>query len=596
MFNGYPEEIIEEVRISNDIVDVVSEYVKLDKKGQYYFGLCPFHKEKSPSFSVTPSKQIYYCYGCEKGGNVINFIMGIENLDFIEAIRLLADRARIQLPEGDGEEEKEKGILRKEIIKINTESARFFYANLNGPDGEKARNYLAGRKINEHSIRRFGLGYSLEGWDELYKHLVHKGFKEEHIKKSGLVLLNKNGGLYDRFRGRLMFPIFDIRGNVIGFGGRVLDSSLPKYMNSPETLVYNKSKNLYALNLAKNANEKRIIVVEGYLDVISLHQRGILNVVASLGTALTESQGRILKKYAEEIIISYDADTAGQAATIRGLELLNDIGCKVKVLVIPDGKDPDEFIKKNGTEEFRKLVKNPLSLVEYKIKVLKKQISLESVDGKIEFLNKIADVLTKIDNLVEREMHIKSISKEYEISEDSLRAEIVKRIRPKTKFKTSAANIKNFAKKNGQNDSAGLKDKLNSDELMILALLCVDNRTYKIVKDRLSIEDFRVENRDIAKVIFERLDQNKTVVAAELMNIIKGNNTDYFARVINEVSNCEDTEKAVIEKIRSLKLSQVEIRKQEILELLKNEGNLEKGDVEKLKVELNSLVMKRKMI
>jgi DNA primase len=596
MYN-YPEESIEEIRVNNDIVDVVSEYVRLDKKGKDYFGLCPFHKEKTPSFSVVATKQIFYCFGCGKGGNVINFIMNVENLDFIEAVKLLADRAHIQLPEGEGTEELERAKVRQQIIKINTEAARFFFSNLGNTKGEKAKQYLKKRQISDNTIRKFGLGYSSEDWDSLYKHLIDKGYDLGYIKQSGLILPNKNGGFYDRFRGRVMFPIFDVRGNVIAFGGRVMDSSLPKYMNSPETPLYSKGRNLYALNVAKNSGEKRIIIVEGYMDVISLHQSGIINCVASLGTALTESQGRLLKKYAEEIVISYDADTAGQAATQRGLDLLNDIGCSVKVLIIPQGKDPDEFISKNGAEEFRKLIDRSLTLVEYKIKILNNQINTDNIDGKISFLNKVADLLSKVENLVEREMYVKKIAKDNDISEDSLRAEIYKRIKPRTSFKTILNKQNEYIRKPEENKQASIENKINIDEKMLLAMLCIDNSVYKIVRDSIGSSDFKDgKNHYLAEVVFEKLENNKSIVAAELMNDPGNSEIDKLAGIINEVSSIDDIKKAVIEKIKTLKLLKIEKRQKEIIDLLKDEDKLPKGDVEKLKIELNSLLLKRKTI
>lgn len=595
MYNSYPEEVIEEVRISNDIVDVVSEYVKLERKGKDYFGLCPFHKEKTPSFSVVPAKQIFYCFGCGKGGNVINFVMNVENLSFIDAVRLLADRARIQLPEGGDEEELERAKLRKEIIKINTDAARFFFNNLG--NNEKAVSYLKNRGINERTIKRFGLGYSGEEWDSLLKYLVSKGYKESDILKSGLILQSKKGGFYDRFRGRIMFPIFDLRGNVIGFGGRVTDSSLPKYMNSPETLVYNKGRNLYSLNFAKNSGEKRIIIVEGYMDVISLHQSGIINTVASLGTALTESQGRLLKKYAEEVVISYDSDTAGQAATMRGLDLLSNIGCNVKVLLLPQGKDPDEYIRKNGVDGFRKLVDNAVSLIEYKIKILKNQIDTSTTEGKISFLNKAASLLSKIDNSVELEMYVKKIAKDYGISEESLFAEISKKTKAKNGFRKVVVNSGVFENRPVKEGSNKKDDKLVHDEQFVLALMCLDNSLYKLVKDRLTVDDFTDENNiKVAKIVFEKLESNKGIVSAELFNLLDETTANVFSRLINEECHCDDNKSAIMEKIRSIKLYKIERRQKEILDILKNDKSLDEGDVERLKIELNSLVMKRKSI
>ena len=346
MFIRYSDELIEEIRINNDIVDVVSEYVRLEKRGKNHFGLCPFHREKTPSFSVEEVKQIFYCFGCGKGGNVFQFISLAEKIDFIDAVRLLADRAKITLPESDDAEEAARAKLKQQVTDINLLAARYYNDVFNSEKGKVARDYLKKREISESTARKFGLGYSPDHWDSLYQHLKSSGISDEQMLKSGLIQKSSKGQLYDRFRGRLMFPIFDVRGIVIGFGGRVMDDSMPKYMNSPETVVYSKGRHLYALNFAKNSDSERIIVVEGYMDVISLYQSGINNVVASLGTALTESQGRLLKKYAQEIVISYDSDTAGQAATQRGLDLLNNIGCNVKVLTVPGREGSGRFYKK----------------------------------------------------------------------------------------------------------------------------------------------------------------------------------------------------------------------------------------------------------
>lgn len=590
----YTDELIEEIRLNNDIVDVVSEYVKLDKKGKDYFGLCPFHKEKTPSFSVAPHKQIFYCFGCGKGGNVIQFVMNVENLDYVEAIKLLADRAKIQLPEDDGRKELEKSRLRQEILAINLEAAKYFYENLISANGEAARRYLASRGIKEQTIRKFGLGYSSAQWDGLYKHLSMKSFKDDLILTSGLALKGRKGGLYDRFRNRIMFPIFDIRGNVIAFGGRVTDSSLPKYMNSPETPVYSKGKSLYALNFAKNSGEKRLLVVEGYMDVISLHQNGIINTVASLGTALTESQGRLLKKYSEEIIISYDADTAGQAAALRGLDLLNDIGCNVRVLVVPQGKDPDEYIRNNGADGFRRIMDSSLSLIEYKIKRLKEQIDISTTEGKIVFLNRIAAVLSKVDNSMEREMYAKKLSKEYEISEESLLTEIYKKIKPrnglKKKTEMVAAKV-NESTSSGQDDS-----RLIHDERFILSLLCLDNGLFGIAAEHLKKMEFTGDcNKNIANTIFSRLREKKGICPAELMNIIDSDAVAEFSKIINEECHSEDNKKALLSKIKSIELYKAEKRQKEVIGLLKKE-DLKEGDVEKLKQELRALLIEIKKL
>lgn len=593
MYVKYPEELIEEIRLSNDILDVVSEYVKLERKGKNYFGLCPFHREKTPSFSVDNTKQMFYCFGCGKGGSVIQFIQNAENLEYIEAIKFLADRVRITLPEGESEEEKKRAQKVQQIIKINTDAARFFYEQLNASENSEARQYLAKRKLSEGIAKKFGLGYSTNDWDSLYKYLKSKNYSDEDLAASGLVLERKGGnGYYDRFRGRLMFPIFDLRGNVIGFGGRVLDNSLPKYMNSPETLVYNKRRNLYALNFAKNSSEKRIIVVEGYMDVISLYQFGIINTVASLGTALTESQGRLLKKYAEEIIISYDADTAGQEATMRGLNLLNDIGCNVKVLVIPKGKDPDEFIKANGSEAFRKLVDNALTLVEYKIKVLKSQIDTTSIEGKISFLNRAADIIAKIDNSVEQEMYIKKISADYDISQESMFAEVIKRIKPKGNFKPTAKPEHPKVTKDEKGNRI-VEDNLVHYERIILSLLCLDNTLYKKVEDTINPEFFTLEeNRKAAEIIFSKINDKKGIVPAELLNLVSSESANIFARLIQGECNFEDNLRAILDIIKKIEGIKLDRRQKEILSMISSQEN--KEDIEKLKEELKSILIRKK--
>lgn len=593
MYVKYPEELIEEIRMSNDILDVVGEYVKLEKKGKNYFGLCPFHREKTASFSVDNTKQMYHCFGCGKGGSVIQFVMDAENLDYIEAIKFLAERARITLPEGESEEEKRRALKIQEIIKINTEAARFYYEQLNDTKNSDARRYLEKRKVSEGIVKKFGLGYSANEWDLLYKYLKSKNYNDDDLADSGLVLAKKGGnGYYDRFRGRLMFPIFDLRGNVIGFGGRVLDDSLPKYMNSPETLVYNKRKNLYALNFAKSSSEKRIIVVEGYMDVISLYQFGIINTVASLGTALTESQGRILKKYAEEIIISYDADTAGQAATMRGLNLLNDIGCNVKVLLIPKGKDPDEFIKANGAEAFRKLVENALSLVEYKIKVLKAQIDTTAIEGKISFLNKAADILAKIDNSVEQEMYIKKISTDYDISQESMFAEVIKRIKPKGNYKPTMkverSKVKSIRNKNQSDDN-----NLIYFERIVLSLLSIDNSLYRKVEDRIDLDFFSFEeNKKAAEIVFTKIKDKKGIVPAELLNLVSNESANIFASLIQGECNFEDNLRAILDIIKKIEGIKLDKRQKEILNMISSQEN--KEDVDRLKQELKSILIRKK--
>ena len=412
------EETIERIKQENDIVDIISETVKLKRSGRNYMGLCPFHNEKSPSFSVSQDKQIYKCFGCGEAGNVLTFVMKNRNLNFIEACKVLAEKANIRLDLGNGEES--KVVKKKELLyKVNVEAARYFFSNLQRD--KISKEYFTNRGIKEITIKRFGLGYAKDGWQNLRTHLKRKGFNDELMLEAGLVLKSQKGTIYDRFRNRVMFPVFNSKGNVIGFGGRVLDDSKPKYLNSPETLVFQKGTNLYGLNFAiKHKNEERyFIIVEGYMDLISLHQYGITNVVASLGTALTTNQARLLKRYADKVIISYDADFAGQTATLRGLEILKEAGFDVRVLQIPQGKDPDEFVRSNGRDAFLKLVNKAESLISYRLKKAKDGINFKDKSSLIEYGNRVAEILANL-NPVEKDIYVKSISEDTGIKEQSL--------------------------------------------------------------------------------------------------------------------------------------------------------------------------------
>ena len=413
------EEVIERIRQDNDIVDIISENVRLKKSGRNYVGLCPFHNDKSPSLSVSQDKQIYKCFSCGEAGNVITFVMKYKKLTFYEASKYLADKAGIPLELGNA---KESQITKKKelLYKVNTEAARYYFYNLQRTSF--AKEYFLKRGIKEEVIKRFGLGYAQDRWHDLIMYLKKKGFNENLLLEAGLILKSeKKGNTYDRFRNRVMFPVFDVRGKVIGFGGRVLDDSKPKYLNSPETVVFHKGTNLYGLNFAtKNKLEQDyIIIVEGYMDLISLHQHGITNTVASLGTALTINQARLLKRYVNKVIISYDADVAGQTATLRGLEILRHAGLDVKVLKVPQGKDPDEFVRNNGKDAFLRLVDNALPLIEYRIKKAAEGINLRDNNELVKYGEKFAEILADL-NPIEKDVYIKKISEETSIKEQAI--------------------------------------------------------------------------------------------------------------------------------------------------------------------------------
>ena len=588
------DDVIEEIRTSNDIVAVISEYIKLEKKGKNYFGLCPFHREKTPSFCVVPGEQFYYCFGCGKGGNVFQFVMSIENLDFIDSVKLLADRAGIIIPE-EGRNFSEKEVLKKKIYELNKKSALFFFEKINKKEGKKAKYYLEKRGIIENTSRKFGIGYSENKKDLLYNHLLSLGYKEDEILKSGLIIKKENGKVFDRFRDRIMFPIFDIMDRIIGFGGRVLDDSLPKYMNSPETLVYNKRKNLYALNFARKAGSKKsIIVVEGYMDVIALHQNGIFNVVSSLGTSLTEEQGRLLKKYAQDIIISFDSDTAGQAATIRGLDLLTDMGCNVKVLILPENKDPDDYIRENGRKEFLKLIDNSVSLIDYKADRLRKSIDTDTFDGKVEFLNEMAKILSKVENDLEREMHIKKFASDYNISFDSLYSEVLKKIRPKTTYKRIISGNLNRSESIHKRKNISKDNRIIYFERLLLSLLTYENRLFEHIKGKIKVDDFIDENNvRIAEFVFDRIGSKKGLVPAELLNFIDEDIVGEFSKIIINKSNFDgvifETADDILKRLEKHKLR---MREEKINEILKSEskGNtLSQGEIKNLLKELKEI-------
>lgn len=413
------EEILEKIKEQNDIVDVISESVRLKRSGRNFSGLCPFHNEKTPSFSVSQDKQIYKCFGCGESGNVISFVMKNKNMPFVEAVKYLADRANITI-------ESEQGRIsptakKREILyKVNVEAARFFYSNLKNT--REAKEYFLNRGIKEETIKKFGLGFAKDSWNNLILHLRRLGFKDDLLLEAGLVSTSeRTGNKYDRFRNRVIFPVFDYRGKVIGFGGRVLDDSKPKYLNSPETLVFQKGTNLYGLNFAikSKMQDRYFIMVEGYMDLITLHQYGITNVVASLGTALTTNQARLLKRYADKVIISYDADIAGQAATMRGLEILKDAGFDVRVLSIPQGKDPDEYVRSNGKEAFIKLINNAESLIDYRIKKAEEGINLKDSNDLVKYGKRVTEILANV-NSIEKDVYIKKISESTGIREQTL--------------------------------------------------------------------------------------------------------------------------------------------------------------------------------
>ena len=423
----FPETFLNELTERNDIVDVVSGYVRLTKKsGANMFGLCPFHSEKTPSFSVSPDKQIYHCFGCGKGGGVINFIMEIENLSFPEAVEFLARRVNMPVPEQENDRESKK---RSRMLALNKDAARFFYEQLSAPGGAPARDYMQRRQIGRATATNFGIGYAPDSWDALRSAMKAKGYSDFELFDAGLVRKGKSGGFYDTFRSRLMFPVIDVRGNVIGFSGRILGDGEPKYMNSPETLVFNKSRNLFALNLAKKSKSGYIILSEGNIDVVSLHQAGFDSAVASLGTSLTPEQARLISRYTGEVIIAYDNDGAGIKAAQRAIGILEKLDLKVRVLRLSGAKDPDEFIKLKGPEAFRNLLEGSEDQIDYRLRTITDQYVLTEPDQKVDFLKEATGMLAKLPGAVERQVYAMRVAELAGVKGEAVADEVERRRR-----------------------------------------------------------------------------------------------------------------------------------------------------------------------
>lgn len=587
----YSEELIDEIRNSNDIVDIISQYVILKRSGRNFFGLCPFHKEKTPSFSVSPDKQIFHCFGCGAGGNVIHFISKIENVDFKESLEILADRVGIKLPTLENNVDSKRLELKEKVYEINKLVATYYHETLYKPQAKPAQEYVKKRKLDNKALKEFCIGYA-ENANVLYKMLKEKGFTEEEILASDLVI--KKGNSYvDRFKNRLIFPIQDIRNRFIAFGGRVLDNSLPKYINSPENIVYSKARNLYGLNVAKNTKTRKLIIVEGYMDTVSLHQRGIDNVVASCGTALTEAQGRLLGKYAEKVIISYDSDSAGQAATLRGLEILNNLGCDIRILQMEGAKDPDEYVIKYGNGRFNDLVENAISLVEFKIKVLKKGLNIENTNDKIKFMNEIAKILGGVDNKIEQEIYIDKISSDYNISKEAIYAQINKNEYSNNKG-SKILESSNIRKPIIKKQETKVNSELEKRENIIISLLIDGGEgVYNKIKDIINPNDFKSEaNQKIMRRLYEEFEKGNSNINSLV---------DMFAddeQVVNALTGImaddyeiEDNKKALEDVINNYQKEKLMARRNEIIQSLNN-ANLDKEKANELEKELHTLIIK----
>lgn len=506
----YSDELVEEVRQRNDIVDIISGYVNLKKKGGNYFGLCPFHNEKSASFSVSPGKQMYYCFGCGAGGNVFTFIMNYENYTFAEAIKLLADRAGIALPEiEDSKEAREKENRRKTLLQINKEAATYFYYQLRAPQGRVGLDYLKGRQLSDETMNRFGLGYSNKTSNDLCQYLRHKGYPDELIRESGVAVFNEKYGMSDKFWNRVMFPIQDVNHRVIGFGGRVMGEGEPKYLNSPETPVFDKSRNLYGLNFARTARQDNIILCEGYMDVIAMHQAGFTQAVASLGTAFTSGQANLLRRYTENVILSYDSDGAGVKAALRAIGILKEAGLTGKVLNLEPYKDPDEFMKNLGREEFAKRLSQAENTFFFELRMMQKQYDLSDPEAKTKFYNEIAKKLCGFSEEVERENYTEAVAEKYNISMESLKKLVTGYA---AKMGMTAEVIRPKQPVQQKNTP---KEQQENVQKLLLTWLVEEPHLYKKIKKYITPLSFTNElYRQVAQELFPKLEEGKPNPAA----------------------------------------------------------------------------------
>ena len=583
----YSDEILDEVRSSNDIVDVISQYISLKRSGRNYFGLCPFHNEKSPSFSVSPDKQIFHCFGCGVGGNVISFISKIEGIGFKEAIEVLAEKANIKLPTIDNNIDSKKEELKAKVYKVNSFTAEFYHKKLYEPSSKIAQEYVKKRQLNNETLKSFKIGFSGK-FDELYQALHKEGFKDEEILESGLVNKNENGNYIDRYRNRLMIPIFDERNRVIAFGGRVLDDSKPKYINSPENIVYIKGRHLFGLNVAKKSETKRLLIVEGYMDAISLHQRGITNVVASLGTALTTQQGWLLRKNAEQVILGFDSDGAGQTAIMRAMEVMQNMGCDMRVLQMSGAKDPDEYVLKYGSARFQKLLDEAISLIEFKIKVLQKDLNLENASDKIKFLNEIAKLISKINNTMEREIYIEKIAKGYNISKEAIYAEVNKL--QYSNRQTSKILEKAIIKRNIAKNSDQISEEIRKRENTIIWLLINSTETYRVIKENISVEDFKDEtNKEILKQIYEEVEKGNSNIMSVLDHTDNEEIQNHLTEIMAADYGITDNKKAVEDLLKKYELEKLENKRNSLLLELNQETDIEKK--RSIGKELNDIVL-----
>ena len=555
----YSDEIVEEVRSRNDIVDVISSYVKLQKKGSSYFGLCPFHNEKSPSFSVSRDKQMYYCFGCGAGGNVFTFVMEYENYSFTEALKYLAQRAGVELPEEDSSQEaKARADMRATLLEINKLAAKYYYAQLKSQQGGTAYDYLKNRGLSNETITAFGLGYSTKYSNDLHKYLKMKGYTDELIVKAGLANMDEKNGIYDKFWNRVMFPIMDVNNRVIGFGGRVMGDAKPKYLNSPETMIFDKSRNLYGLNRARTSRKSYFLICEGYMDVISLHQAGFTNAVASLGTALTSGHASLIKRYVNEVYLTYDSDEAGTRAALRAVPILKEAGITAKVIRMDPYKDPDEFIKNLGADAFEERIQKARNGFLFSLEMLEKEYDMNSPEGRTDFMKEAARRLTLFEEEIERNNYIEAVAKAYRVGFEDLKKLVVK-MAVQSGMATPATKAKNPSEREMKKEDGNIKS-----QKILLTWLIDHEELFPQIRKYITPEDFTTDlYKKVAKLLFEQYEQGE-VNPARIMNSFTEEEehreaASLFHARIKELTTKQEQEKAIKETIIRVKTYSVEV-------------------------------------
>lgn len=558
----FSDDIIEEVRSRNDIVDVIGQYVHLTKKGSTYFGLCPFHNEKTGSFSVSPNKQMYYCFGCGAGGNVFTFMMQYENFTFGEAMEALADRAGVALPKQEySAAQKREADKKQRLLEINKEAARYFYTLLRNDRGKHALAYFQKRELSEETMKKFGLGYSDQYSDDLYRYLRSKGYEDEILKESGLVTIDERRGGYDKFWNRAMFPIMDVHNKVIGFGGRVMGDGEPKYLNSPETPIFDKSRNLYGLNFARTTKKPQFLLCEGYMDVIALHQAGFDNAVASLGTSFTSGHANLLKRYTKEVYLTFDSDGAGVKAALRAIPILKEAGLTAKVINMRPYKDPDEFIKALGAEEYQKRIDEAENSFMFEVRMLEQEYDLSDPESKTKFFYAVAQKILKFEEELERENYIEAVAAKYQIGFEQLRSVV----RSEGTRGGITREREKVSLKSGSNEKKKKEDGMRQSQKLFLTWLIEDERLFALTGDYIGPEDFTEDIfREVAELVYEQHTQGE-INPAQIISRFTDEEQQreaaaLFHARLHPMETRQEREKALKETILRIKKHSMEVR------------------------------------